>query len=119
MKSHLLATLALSLALAAPAAVSAQEKAENRQNQQQQAQLSADAHHIIGKKAVSQQGKEAGEIKDVLIGQDGKVQALVADVKGKKRAIPWNDVAMSADQLTIKMNDDQLAQLPEYKGEKD
>lgn len=118
--------VALSLGLALPVALSAQERqqdeAQQSQQQQQppqQAQLSADAHHIIGKTASSQQGKEVGEIKDVLVGQDGRVQAMVVDVKGKNRAIPWDQVSMQADQVTVKMNDQQVSQLPEYKGEKD
>ncbi|MBC7906691.1 MAG: PRC-barrel domain-containing protein [Rhodospirillaceae bacterium] len=119
--------IAVSLALAVPAALSAQERQQDQaqqdqaqQGQQQppqQAQLSADAHHIIGKTAASQQGKDVGEIKDILVGQDGRVQAMVVDVKGKNRAIPWDQVSMQADQVTVKMNDQQLSQLPEYKGE--
>lgn len=115
------------LALALPMAVSAQEYGQQGQQTQQQgqpqsrqqAQLSADAHHVVDKKAVNAQGKDIGKIKDVLIGQDGKVQALVVDVKGKNRAVPWNDVSMKADQLTVNMSDQELAQLPEYRGEHD
>jgi sporulation protein YlmC with PRC-barrel domain len=96
-----------------------QQQAQQQRAQAQNAQLSADAHHVIDKKAVNAQGKEVGKIKDVLIGQDGRVQALVVDVKGKNRAVPWNDVAMKADQLTVNMSDQQMSQLPEYRGEKD
>lgn len=124
-----LVATALALALL-PMAVSAQEygqqgqqgqgqQAQSQQQPRQQAQLSADAHHVVDKKAVNAQGKDIGKIKDVLIGQDGKVQALVVDVKGKNRAVPWNDVSMKADQLTVNMSDQELAQLPEYRGEHD
>lgn len=123
---HASVIVATALALTLPAALSAQERSEQRQQQGQQAQmqqerarLSADAHHIIDKKAVNSQGKDIGKIKDVLIGQDGKVQALIVDVKGKNRAVPWNDVAMKADQLSVNMNDQQLSELPEYRGEHD
>ena len=118
--------LALALAMALPTALAAQERAERDQAQQkeqiapeQQAQLSADAHHLIGKKAAGPQGKEIGEIKDILVGQDGRVQALVMDVKGKNRAVPWNQLSMQADQVTVRMDEQQLSQLPEYRGEKD
>lgn len=123
---HLSVIVAAALALALPATVAAQERSEGQQMQERQAQerqggmrLSADAHHVIDKKAVNAQGKDIGKIKDVLIGQDGRVQALIVDVKGKNRAVPWNDVAMKADQLTVNMNDQQLSQLPEYRGEHD
>ncbi|MCR6630652.1 MAG: PRC-barrel domain-containing protein [Magnetospirillum sp.] len=118
---HSAFVLAAGLALALPLVAVAQEQAQHEQQQGQaaQAQLSADAHHVIDKQAVNTQGKEVGKVKDVLIGQDGRVQALVVDVKGKNRAVPWNDVSMKADQLTLNMNDQQLSQLPEYRGEKD
>jgi sporulation protein YlmC with PRC-barrel domain len=118
--------LTLAAALVAVPAIAQQATPSQQPQSQQQAQqqgerapLSADAHHVIDKQAMNAQGKEVGKIKDVLIGQDGKVQALVVDVKGKKRAVPWNDVAMRADQLTVNMSDQQLSQLPEYRGEKD
>ncbi|MGE5476840.1 MAG: PRC-barrel domain-containing protein [Bacteroidales bacterium] len=117
---------AAALVLAVPFAATAQERqqgqpAQSQQGQQseQRAQLSSDAHHVIDKKAVNAQGKDIGKIKDVLIGQDGRVQALVVDVKGKSRAVPWTDVSMKADQLTVNMSDQQLSQLPEYRGEHD
>lgn len=110
-------TIALSLGLAVPVALAAQEA--QTQTPPQQAQMSADAHHIIGKKAANEQGKDLGKIKDVLVGQDGKVQAMVVDVKGKDRAIPWNQISMQADQVTVRMSEQQLSQLPEYKSERD
>lgn len=115
------AAFVVAAALVLAPAAWAQERApqEKGQPQGQQAQLSADAHHVIDKKAMNAQGKEVGKVKDVLIGQDGKVQALVLDVKGKHRAVPWNDVSMKADQLTVNMSDQQLSQLPEYRGERD
>lgn len=110
--------IAVSLGLAAPMALSAQEQQQQRQQQPpQQAQLSADARQIIGKTAASPQGQDVGEIKDILVGQDGRVQAVVVEVSGKNRAVPWNQISMQADQVTVKMNDQQLSQLPEYKGE--
>lgn len=112
--------VASALALALPGAVLAQQQQQpGEQSRQQAAQLSPDAHHVIDKKAVNAQGKDIGKIKDVLIGQDGKVQALIVDVKGKSRAVPWAEVSMKADQLSVNMSDQQLSQLPEYRGEHD
>lgn len=122
-----LSLIAAAIALALPAAALAQERSEDPQQQQQQqqaqtrqgAQLSADAHHVIDKKAVNAQGKDIGKVKDVLIGQDGRVQALIVDVDGKDRALPWNQISMKGDQLSVNMSDQQLSQLPEYRGEQD
>ena len=120
-----LSVIAAAFALAVPATALAQERSEDPQQQQQQAQarqgaqLSADAHHVIDKKAVNAQGKDIGKVKDVLIGQDGRVQALIVDVDGKDRALSWNQISMKGDQLSVNMTDQQLSQLPEYRGEQD
>lgn len=117
----LLAGAALSTAFAQQQGQQEQERLPQAQEdqQQQQAQLSPDARNIIGKTAISPQGKEAGKIEDVLVDQDGKVQAMVVDHEGKKRAVPWNQVSMQGDQVTVKMSDEQMSQLPEYRLEKD
>lgn len=114
---HVSLFVASALVLATPMVVSAQQSQQGQQARSPQ--LSADAHHIIDKKAVNAQGKDIGTVKDALIGQDGRVQALVMDVGGKNRAVPWDQVSMKADQLTINMSDQQLSQLPEYQGEGD
>lgn len=111
---HASLIVASALVLGVPTVVAAQEYS-GQQGQQTQQRLSSDAHHVIDRKAVNAQGKDIGKIKDVVVGQDGKVQALIVDVKGKNRAVPWGEVAMKADQLTVNMNDQQLSQLPEYK----
>ena len=114
------------LPLALPATLAAQERQQEQSQQQpgqqaaqQRAQLSSDAHHVIDKKAVNAQGKDVGKVKDVLIGQDGRVQAVVVDIKGKHRAVPWSDGSMKADQLPLNISDQELSQLPEYRGEHD
>lgn len=119
-----LSLIAAAIALAVPATALAQERSDDPQQQQAQArqggpQISADAHHVLDKKAVNAQGKEIGTVKDALIGQDGRVQALIVDVDGKNRALPWNQVSMKGDQLTVNMSDQQLSQLPEYQGGQD
>jgi len=112
-----ISALALALALALPTGLAAQERAEqNQPSPEQQAQLAPDANSMIGKKAAGPQGKEVGEVKDVLVGPDGRVQALVMEVDGKDRAIPWSQLSMQADQITVKMNEQQMSQLPEYRG---
>lgn len=117
------ATLAVAAALALPAWAQEQQQGREQQAQQQQqgqqAQLTAEADSIVGKKAMNAQGKEVGEVKDVLVGQDGRVQAMIVDHDGKKRAVPWNQVSMQGDQVTVKMSEQQMSQLPEYSGGKD
>lgn len=119
MFAALLAGAALSSTALAQQVQEQDQQPQAQAEQQAQARLSPDARHIIGKTAVSPQGKEAGKIEDVLVGQDGNVQAMVVDHEGKKRAVPWDQVSMQGDQVTVKMSDQQMSQLPEYQPEKD
>jgi sporulation protein YlmC with PRC-barrel domain len=116
-KQYILAS-ALALALALPAVGFAQQQPPSSSQpaqQQAQARISPDAHHVIDKKAVNAQGKDIGKIKDVLVGPDGKVQALVVDYKGKNRAIPWDQVQLKGEEVSVTMADQELSQLPEYR----
>lgn len=123
MTVHRLILPALAAALALPTVAPAQQSSPQGQQQQaqqqQQPRISADAHHLIGKKAIGDKGKELGEIKDVLVGQDGKVQALVIDHDRKTRAVPWDQVTLQGDQVSLRMTYQQLSQLPEYRTGKD
>lgn len=108
--------LALTLAVAGPALAQQQQE---QQQATQQAKVSPDAHAVMDKEIMSDQGKKLGKVKDVLIGQDGKVQALVVDHNRKDRAVPWDQVSMQGEQMTVQMTDQQMSQLPEYKASKD
>lgn len=114
---------AAALALSLPAAALAQQ-AEQQQQQGQQAQqkpqmnLTADADSIMGKTAMTQQGEEIGQIEDVLVAQDGRVQAVIIEHDGAKRPVPWDQLAMQGDQVTVKLNPEQMSQLPAYNAEK-
>ena len=126
MRKKFAATMAIAAAFALPALAQQQEgqqgreqQAQQQQQQGQQAQLTADADNIVGKKAMNAQGKELGSIEDVLVAQDGRVQAMILDHDGKKRAVPWNQVTMQGDQVTVKMSEQQMSQLPEYNAEKE
>lgn len=109
----------LALAALLPAAALAQQQQDPQQQQQQQQALNAQADNIVGKKAMNQQGKEVGEIEGALVGQDGRIQAVVIEHGGKKRAVSWQSVKLQGDQVTITMSEQQMSQLPEYSEEKE
>lgn len=113
------AVLAIATALAVPAWAQQQAQEQKAPQQGQQAQLTAEADNIVGKKAMNAQGKDLGKIEDVLVGQDGRVQAMILDHDGKKRAVPWNQVSLQGDQVTVKLTEQQMSQLPEYNADKD
>lgn len=116
MRTIFAVALALATATALPALAQQEQPSQQDQQQARQAPLSADADNVVGKKAMTAQGKDVGEIQDVLIGQDGRVQAMIIDYDGKKRAVPWNQVTLQGDQVTVKLSEQQMSQLPEYSG---
>jgi sporulation protein YlmC with PRC-barrel domain len=100
-----------------------QDQKEQKPEQQAaaQSQLPAGAQSIIGKKAMGQDGKEVGEIENVVVSEQGKVEALVISrggMTGKDVAVKWDSVRMQGDQVAIQMTEQQLSELPEYKSEK-
>ena len=90
---------------------------------QQQAQIPAEADRIVGKKIMSSQGDEVGEVNDVLVTGEGHVEAVLVEqggtmgMGGKQVALQWNQIQIQGDQLTVSMSPDQLEQLPEYQAE--
>jgi sporulation protein YlmC with PRC-barrel domain/ElaB/YqjD/DUF883 family membrane-anchored ribosome-binding protein len=107
------------------AAVTIQQLAQSTQQLQmagQQAEIPPDADRIVGKKLMAA-GKEAGEISDVLVTSDGKVAAVLVKaggalgVGGKQVAIPWNEIKIQGDQVTVNLSADQIDAMPEYKVE--
>lgn len=69
-------------------------------------------------------GKPIGELKDVLIGPDGKVQALVIGVGGflgigeKNVAVDYDYLtqngSISPDKITLRMNEQDLRSAPSF-----
>lgn len=101
-----------------------EQKSEEKSGQQAAAQeIPAGAHSIIGKKVMGQDGKELGEINDVVVSEQGQIEALVIErggglTGGKDVAVKWDSVQMQGDQISLQMNEQQLSELPEYKTEK-
>ena len=78
--------------------------------------------HLIGQRVKDPQGKEVGEVENVLVQPDGRVAGLVVEWGGlaglgaNQVAVPWRDVQISQDgkQVTINATRDQLQQKPKY-----
>lgn len=115
----LIASTALAAALVVAMPVLAQEQPQQEQSAAAPTQVSPNAHSLIDKQAMSEQGKEIGKVKDVLISPDGKVAAMVIDHQNKNRAVPWDQVSIQGAQITVRLSEQQLSQLPEYKSESD
>ncbi|MBL8687711.1 MAG: PRC-barrel domain-containing protein [Rhodospirillaceae bacterium] len=67
--------------------------------------------------------EKIGDINDVIVGADGKVQQVIISVGGflgvgtRKVAVAWNDVKVdaAADVAFVNMSREQLATVPEFK----
>jgi len=84
------------------------------------ATIPAEATGIVGRTVVSLDGQEAGEIENLLITAEGRVEGLVISrggalgLGGQTIAIPWDQVQMQGDQVMINMMLDQIRDLPDY-----
>lgn len=82
-----------------------------------------DAHKIIGRDLVNASNDKIGSIDSVMLGREGKVQAVIVNVGGflglreRNVAIDWADISVSQDgkKITTALTKDQLKALPEYR----
>lgn len=78
---------------------------------------------VVGMAVIGQDGKEVGEVSDVLVGEDGMMQSIVVDQGGflgigeKSIALELSAVDIQDDGVHINMTDEQLAELPEWEPE--
>ncbi len=87
---------------------------------QPQPEIPAEADRIIGKQLVTLAGEEAGEVTDVLVTADGQVAAVIVErggvlgLGGSQISLPWDQIRIQGDQLSVQMSADQLDAMPEY-----
>lgn len=116
---------ALALALAAPSFATDKDTATTPQTTTAKTEQTTqvDAHKIIGRDLMNASKDKIGTIDSVMLGRDGKVQAVIVNVGGflglgdKNVAIDWADIDVSQDGKTITtaLSKDQLKALPEYR----
>lgn len=75
---------------------------------------------VVGTDVKNAANENIGEIQDVVISSDGKVEQVIVSVGGflgvgsKRVAVAWNDLTMTGDTATVNMTKDQLKAAPEY-----
>ncbi|HEY1723370.1 MAG TPA: PRC-barrel domain-containing protein [Magnetospirillaceae bacterium] len=79
---------------------------------------------ILGKKVLSGDGKDMGQIVNVIVDHAGQPRAVVVDFGGflgvgsRKIAVDWNALHFApqgkTDQVTLDVTPDQLKAAPEY-----
>jgi sporulation protein YlmC with PRC-barrel domain len=79
------------------------------------------ASKMIGSTVYDVQNRNIGSIKDIVLGKDGKVDAVVLDVGsflgmgGKYVAVPLSDIKTDNNRLTLDRTKEQLRQMAEYR----
>jgi hypothetical protein len=115
----------LALALASPSFATDNDSATTPQTNTAKTQQTTqvDAHKIIGRELMNMSKDKIGTIDSVMLGREGRVQAVIVNVGGflglgeKNVAIDWADINVSQDGKTITtaLTKDQLKALPEYR----
>jgi len=79
------------------------------------------ASKMIGSTVYDVQNRDIGNVKDLILGKDGKVDKVVLDVGsflgmgGKYVAVPLSDVKTDHNRLTLDRSKEQLQQMAEYR----
>jgi sporulation protein YlmC with PRC-barrel domain len=79
------------------------------------------ATKILGSTVYDVQNRNIGGVKDLILGKDGKVDAVILDVGsflgmgGKYVAIPLSDIKTDNNRLTLDRTKEQLQQMAEYR----
>lgn len=137
MRNRILVATAVALALSAPAfgqsqppssaQSSGQQPANQALQQSQQAQqsleqLAAQGDKVIGKDLYGANQEKVGSVKDVVVGPDGKLKAVLVDVGGflgigaKTVAVPTEQLTVKGEQVVAANLTKQTAEsMPEYK----
>lgn len=115
------------------------QQAQDQQGQKQQGQQSQNqqgkgqnqsasngmplvaAKQLIGTQVKTTNGKNAGEIKNLLIGPKGKVQAAVVEWGGgifgigsNQNVVPIKDMQVTGNQAEVNLTKNQLKKLPSF-----
>jgi hypothetical protein len=116
---------ALAIALAAPSFAADNDGAATPRTTTAKTEQTTqvDAHKIIGRELMNTSKDKIGTVESVMLGRDGKVQAVIVNVGGflgigdKNVAIGWSDIDVSQDgkSITTALSKDQLKALPEYR----
>lgn len=117
-------------AVAAFALMAASASAQQQQMDAGQRAPESGQHELIGMEVVSQGGEELGQIQNVLIDKEGKVEAVILErgggvlgmggetvaVKFDRLQLPEADPSIPSDeqQAQIDMTQEQLGELPEF-----
>ena len=126
-KKAITSALALMMAAAAPAAFAQSAAPQNTPNSSRATHSSFTtdsgqlrASQLIGSTVYDVQNQNIGSVKDIVLGREGKVSAVVIDVGaflgvgGKNVAVGLNDLKTTNDRLTLAQSKSQLQSAQPY-----
>ena len=76
--------------------------------------------NLIGKNVYGANGNQVGEVNNLLVGKDGKVHAAIIEFGGflgigeDKVAVPWDQLKVTNDRVTVNMSEDQIKAAPRW-----
>jgi len=79
-----------------------------------------DTKGLMDKDVYGANGKKVGEINNLLVGPDNRVHAAVVEFGGflgigeHKVAIPWDQLNVTKDRVTVNMTEDQVKSAPRW-----
>lgn len=117
------AACALALAAAAPAALAQQQEQERKPQSQQKAggadlrdfdvvvlyRTGWSAEQMLDTDVRGPQGEEIGEVKDIIVGKDGRISKVIVEVGGfleigdQHIGVPWNHVTIGRDMQWVQV----------------
>src|SRR5512138_405479 len=113
--------LALALLLFGGSVALAQQQQTGQDQDQGKFQWARKSSDILDKKIESQDGKDIGKVKDLVIGPDGKIEYLILGAGGfagigtDEYSVPWDKVRAGekVDTLVADLPQDQLQRIKE------
>jgi sporulation protein YlmC with PRC-barrel domain len=82
--------------------------------------VARDIEKFMGKDIYGANGKDVGDLENVLVSPDGRVRAAIIEFGGflgigeHKVAVPWDQLNVQSDRMTVNMTEDQVKAMPRW-----
>jgi sporulation protein YlmC with PRC-barrel domain len=82
--------------------------------------MATEVERLIGKDVYGMSGNDVGEIENLLIDPNGRVQAAIIEFGGflgigdNEVAVPWDQLKITADRVMINMSEEQIRAQPRW-----
>lgn len=93
-------------------------RANQKTSQNEVFPMGTDIQGVIGKDVYGENGHEVGEVENLLIGKDGRVQAAIVEFGGflgvgeNQVAVPWDRLHVAGDRVNVRMTQAEIKSAP-------